>query len=170
MNKMYLMIKPSEFWKYGSVDIEGKYPHTDIEDFDIDPKFNYLFFELGYKKDKDGNIKYSKTSNLLLADGVEGIFDINYDTENNTVELSSDYLGLYMKAPVNVEDVKTIPSKVAGLMNALMEDKDLLAIYMSNFESLLDSSKFYKECYDETIDGPSNSLLKSIKKAFRQTE
>ena len=50
MSKTYLLVKPSEFWKYDSVDINGEYKHVTNEDFNIDNRFNKLRLEIMNRK------------------------------------------------------------------------------------------------------------------------
>ncbi len=167
MNK-YLLVKPSEFWRYDSVDLEGYYPHVDVQDFDLDPRFNYLMFEVPFKKGSKGQIILDNKAKELFT-GQE--FDIvsckNEETDAEEIRLSSSYLGLYTKN-MELNKIMCKPSKMAGMVNFLKEDTDLLSVYKSELEALTDASRFYKSCFEETINGPSKSSKRELRRLYKR--
>ena len=171
--KTYLLVKPSEFWKYGSVDINGDYPHTSVEDFNIDSRFNCFMIELSHGKRVEDGKEYLKAANILLTNEFDTKLDVVFgknDKNERTVEFKSDSLGLYSKNPIVINEVKCIPSKISGMMNYLQENNDLMVNYISSVDNAIIASRFYKELYDETIDGPSHSLISSLKKQFKHSK
>ena len=164
MNK-YLLVKPSEFWRYGEVDVEGHYPHVQLDDFNIDPKFNFFMIEIPCKEGRKGEVKYSNVaSDVFSGEKFEFATVKNEDTGEQEFRLSSDYLGLYTIGNLNLKEHECIPSKVSGLMNYMREHTEVLGIYAHDSLAAIDVSRHYRECYLETINGPSNTAKKSLRR------
>ncbi len=171
MSKTYLLVKPSEFWKYDSVDINGEYKHVTNEDFNIDNRFNYLMIELSRGKSVEEGKVYSKSAQILLSNELDNKLDVIYgknDQNERTIEFQSDSLGIYSVRPLVLSSVICIPSKIPGMMNYLKENEELMVEYISSVDSLIEASRFYKELYDETIDGPNHSLMNGLKKEYKR--
>lgn len=173
MKKNYLLVQPTAFYKYGSVDIDGNYPKVGIENFNVEDKMNYVMIELSSPKNIEVGKEYLKTATILLTNEFDNKLDAVYSMNEEgklAVSLKSDTIGLFTKHPLIVEDVKCIPSKIPGMMNYMAEDTELMQNYITSLDCMIQASKFYKELYDETIDGPSYSLMKSIKKQYKHSK
>ena len=151
MNK-YLLVKPSEFWRYDEVNIEGEYPHVTLDDFNLEEEemgnnFNYLFFEVPCKERTIGKTKYSNEATEIFTNR-KFHFEIikNEMTGEEEILVYSDELGLYLTKPLVAEEVFTKSSKVSGLVN-----------YLKGHEELF---KKYSYCLDTTLtNGAQFSIL-----------
>ena len=169
MNK-YFMVRPSDFWRYDDVDIEGNYPVVNITDFNIceneelNSKFNYLFFEVPCRR--NGTVYESEITEIISKYRFTLEINKNPDTEKNEANIYSDELGLYLKKPIALENIEVVGSKVSGLLDHMLVNEELLKNYSLHLDALIESSKFYKERYDDTIDGPGYNLKKYVRKGF----
>jgi hypothetical protein len=169
MEKMYVMLKPHDFWRYASVDIEGGYPHHTIEDFDVDDKFNYIIFELNYKVDSNNNKVFANNAKVLLCEDKSIKFNVNYNESTNGIELGCDVLGMYTNNSHDLDSVTIKPSKASGMLRALQEDSDVLVKYIDSLDRTFELCEFFKEEYDRTVNGPSNSVIKEVIKQYKKS-
>ena len=109
----------------------------------------------------------SKEKREEFDNKLDVIFNKN-EEDKITVTFKSDTVGLFTKHPLLLDDIKCIPSKIPGMINYMMENEELLMNYMTSLDSMLEISKFYKELYDDTIDGPSGSLIRSTKREYKK--
>ena len=174
MNK-YFLVRPSEFWKYDDVDINGEYPHTKVDNFKVSDNrklnsmYNYIMIEVPYKRNKIGDkmVRFTSVGNEIFTGSkffVEVIY--NPDTDENEVNLCSDELGLYLNQPIALNRVIIKNSKVSGLINYLKENEELFKSYCYNLDTTFEASRFYKQRHDETIEGLSKSTKRELRKGF----
>jgi len=166
MKKMYAMIRPNEFWKYGSVDEEGNYPHTNLENFNVDDKYNYFIFEIDYEE--NNNIKEFYDARILLSDDKNIIFDVIANETNDKIRLNCDYLGMYSLFDIKLNSIEIKPSKASGFLKVLQDDKKNLVNYIDSLDRTFELCSFFKEEYDQTINGPSKSLIKETIKQYKR--
>ena len=175
MNK-YFIIKPSAFWSYDDVDIEGNYPEVTMEDFHVteeellDPRFNYLFFEVPCKEKMiSGKTVYGKVATELISKNKFNVeVTLNPITGTDDIQFYSDELGLYMTSAVELSEAEITSSKASGLLKYLSENEELFREYCRNLDSFTESARFYKERHDETIDGPNNGFKKQLSRGFHR--
>ena len=159
----YLLVRPSEFWSHDLVDLEGNYAQIPTEDFDVDPRFNYCMFEIESKRDNKGRMIFDNVAKELLTGE---IFTLSFDKSNSKVRMMSDDLGLYSN-DVNLNDILCQPSKMSGIVNYLKENTEVFAKYASEFNALIDASRYHKVMYDETVNGPTKASTRELRRCYR---
>lgn len=173
MNK-YFLVRPSAFWRYEDVDIEGNYPRVGVEDFVVSEddalnnKFNYLIFEVPYKESRLGNkIKYaSQARELITGQKFDLIIGKGSESNEDMVILKSKTLGMYLKKPLKLNSIQTKSSKVSGLVNYMKEDTQLFKEYSFCLDTTFEAAYFYKGRHDETLYGPSNSSKRELRRGY----
>ena len=160
----YFIVRPSDFWRYGPVDLNGDYEHVDIEDFDLDPRFNCLMFKVPFTALKNGMIvPGSEATEITTGSKFEVSFFRNSNMEYDG-KIKSNKRGLYSKR-LSLKDVLCKSSKISGMVNYLRDDEDLLYLYKEELEDMYEYGRYFKQEHDETVNGPSKSSVRGLKRA-----
>lgn len=169
----YFMVRPNEFWEYDYVDINGEYPHVNVDDFALsknkktNSEFNYLIFEVPCKEGR--RVKYGNEA-IELFTGNKFDLTVVRDPETNEdiMDLKSDELGLYLSKPLSIDEVVVKNSKVSGLIEYMKDDKELFKNYCYCLDTTFDAARFYKTKHDETVHGLNNNSKKQLRRKFNR--
>ena len=163
MENVYFIVKPSDFWRFGEVDINGDYPRYFLNDFNVYPEFNYLIFK-GSCKDKGEMIEYPHVVRELFT-GKK--FDLemkrNQETGEKEIRLYSDELGIYQNKPKKLKSAECSCSKISGMIKYMKRDEEIGYTYLKSIKDTFAESKYFAKEYDKTIMGPKKSLIQSFK-------
>ncbi len=173
MYKGYFLVKPSDFIRYGDVDLNGNYDYTPCKDFQVEePRENYLVFEVKYFEFEDGEIEYAKTCREVIT-GEKFAIKVNKkkgknkSSKNNTIALISERVGLFTK-PLLASSIDVIPSRVSGLFNYWIDNPEHKVNYCTQLKNMFEEAESYKYDYDHSVYGPSSELTRQMRRTYRK--
>ncbi|MBR4179010.1 MAG: hypothetical protein IKR57_06670 [Bacilli bacterium] len=171
MNKTYFFVKPSEFNRYGQIDIDGKVDEVQCSDFDMpNEKENVMIFE-AYYDDYNGHRDFVPYVRHIGSNKKFKLEVFKLRGKGPTcINIYSEKLGLYMENALPIGNVEVDGIKVSGLLMHLQENPEEKAKYAYEIREMIETAEAFKHIYDNSVDGPSRYIKNETIKAYRRAK
>ena len=147
METTYFFVKPSEFTRYGRIDIDGKVEEVKCNDFNVpNEKENVMIFEAHYDdyyrsglRDFSPNVRLIGSNKKFKLE----VFQLR-GKGPSCINICSEELGLYMERAIPIEEAEVENIKASGLLMHLQDNPEEKLRYAYELREMIEIARAFK--------------------------
>lgn len=162
--KVFLMVKPSDFERWSTIDSEGFATYEHVPKFDLyDANLDFLLFEVKTNKE---NTEYDTIATELIS-GKPFNFSTTRERGILLFNLEAEELGLKFHKQLPLGRAITEPNVAAGKMTSINKFGPVKIEYLQAVREMFDTALDRRVTYDTAMaEGPSSSVIRSLRDSY----
>ena len=164
--KKYIMVKPSDFERYGTIDSEGDVKRECVPDFNLfNVDLNFLLFVVKTNRD---HTDYDIIATEIVS-GREFDFKTTKQNGKTVFLLENSTCGLYLHKYLQLDKAIVEPSLAAGRMTNINNCEPIKMMYLSAVKEVFDTALNRKVDYETAKnEGPGIDVITSLRDSYRK--